>query len=123
MKTITTELMEETTMRGSYGRGMISQERRAKLLVDYAASGLSMAAFAKREGLRYPTFVSWVKRGDGKELGQVSARRPQFAEVRFPSVPTSGAELSVTLADGLILRGVDPVGLATLVRALLVDRS
>jgi len=66
MKTITTELKADGTKRGGDGRRMTSRERRAEILADYAASGLSMAAFARREGLRYPTFASWVKKGGGK---------------------------------------------------------
>lgn len=123
MKTITTELMADGTKRGGDGRRMTSRERRAELLAEYAASGMSMAAFARREGLRYPTFVSWVKKGGGGEVAQVSARKPRFAEVRLPAMSASGTELSVTLPDGLILRGADPVALAALARALLVDRS
>jgi len=53
----------------------------------------------------------------------VPARKPRFAEVRLATVRASGTELSVTLPDGLILRGADPVALAALARALLVDRS
>jgi hypothetical protein len=49
MKTITTELMVDETKRGGDGRRMTSRERRAELLCDYAESGLSMAAFARRE--------------------------------------------------------------------------
>ncbi len=125
MKTITTQLLQDATKRGGDGRRMTPPERQAELLAEYEASGLSMAGFARREGLKYPTFASWVKKCAAQSAARPerSTIAPRFAEVRWPAMPASGAELSVTLPDGLILRGAAPVALAALVRALLVDRS
>ena len=122
MKTITTELLEDTARRGEGGRRLTGRERIAAVLAQYDASGMSMAAFARREGLKYPTFAGWVK----KRAGQTSPSTPQsarpmamrFAEVRLPSLGGESVGLSVTMPDGLVLRGSDPVALAALTRAL-----
>lgn len=125
MKTITAELLEDPAKRGEGGRRLTGRERIATLLAQYDASGLSMAAFARREGLKYPTFAGWVK----KRAGQTAPTSPtaprsaspmavRFAEVRLPPLGGEAAGLSVTLPDGLVLRGNDPVTLAALTRAL-----
>lgn len=119
MKTITTELLPDETKRGGDGRRMTSKERRAELLADYAASGLSIAAFARREGLRYPTFASWAKNAPGREVGRVSAGPVRFAEVRLPTAGPAESGLSVALPGGVVLSGADPVALAALARALM----
>lgn len=82
-----------------------------------------MAAFARREGLRYPTFASWVKKGGGGEVAKVSVRKPRFAEVRLPRREPEASGLSVTLPDGVVLHGADPEALAALARALMAARS
>jgi hypothetical protein len=48
---------------------------------------------------------------------------PGFVELRLPAPPPSSttapvSELSVTLPDGVVLRGVEPSALAALARAL-----
>ena len=46
--------------------------------------------------------------------------RPRCVELRLPDTPAApiAAELSVTLPDGVVLRGAEPSALAALVRAL-----
>ena len=75
MKTITTELLLAGTKRCGDRRRMTSLQRQAELRSDYAASGLSMAAFARREGLRPIPGVCFVGAGasdrrPGNEVGQ-----------------------------------------------------
>ena len=79
-----------------------------------------MAAFARREGLKYSTFAGWVLRSAarGSSSGRVGPVR--FAELRLP-VPAASATapgLEVRLIDGTIARGTNAMELATLVRAL-----
>jgi transposase-like protein len=139
-KTTTTEIVDDGSRRDRLGRTRRPKASRDRLLADYERSGLSQAAFARRAGVRYTTFAHWVqdrRRKTGRSSPVTSpagpsAAAPQFVELRLPTaalpavapVPLSpglsspGAELSVSLPDGLILRGTEPLALAALVRAL-----
>ena len=76
-------------------------ERREQLMAEYRTSGLTMAAFAKREGSKYPTFAGWM----AKAQSSVAAKPPiRFAEIRLP--------------DGTVLRGSHVGKVAAWVRAL-----
>ena len=81
-------------------------------------SGLTMAAFARRESLAYSTFAGWVWKSDRRGgRGQATARPVRFAQVQLPP-PASSEGLEVRLIDGTVLRGGNGVELAALVRAL-----
>lgn len=120
MGTIVAEVVEEAE-RDARGRRRVSAKQRAEYVRAYVQSGLSQAAFAKREGLRYPTFAHWVqkaKRAGACELPRSGA--VQFAQVQLPpnaAVPNS-ASIEVRLADGIVVRGDDVEKIAVLVRAL-----
>jgi len=66
--------------------------QRERLIALYKTSGLSQKAFARREGVNYHTFVSWLAHS---RLAAVPATRPNapfptpgFIEVRAPSLAT-----------------------------------
>ncbi len=130
MTTITTtELIETGEKRDVLGRRHTPAERRSELLAAYRASGLTQSAFARREGLRYSTFCTWVqaeRRSGGlppapagrKRRRRVGAPAVRFAEVRLPAVAALVPGLEVRLPDGTLLRGGSTVELAALVRAL-----
>jgi len=88
------------------------------LVREYRASGLTQAAFARREGLKYPTFAGWVnaRRVQAGRASGGSAVR--FAQLQLPTGLTAPTELSVALPDGVIVRGSEVRALAALVRAL-----
>jgi hypothetical protein len=93
------------------------------LVREYKASGLTQAAFARREGLRNSTFAYWVLQSAKAEAA--AAKRPiEFAQLRLPVAPpvpsimAEPAHLEVRLPDGTLLRGDDANDLALLVRAL-----
>lgn len=114
MGNILAELVDTGEKRDSRGRRVTPGERRAELVQAYRQSGLTMAAFARREGVKYPTFAGWVSKS-----GRLSGKRRspvRFAEVSVP-VPMA-VVLEVRLPDGTVLRGGDVAGLAALVRAL-----
>jgi transposase-like protein len=125
-----TEVVDDGRKRDRAGRVHMPRERREELLAEYERSGLSQAAFARRAGVRYPTFAHWVqerRRAGGATADAATATPPpRFVELRLPSAQaapsTPGAapvsELSVTLPDGVVLRGAEPSALAALVRAL-----
>ncbi|MDR1010056.1 MAG: hypothetical protein LBM04_02825 [Opitutaceae bacterium] len=78
--------------------------------------------FAKREGVNFHTFVSWLaQRRRGAGDGAAAARPPQstacFIELCAP-VHAAAPMLEVVLRDGRIARGTDAVSLAALARLL-----
>ena len=114
MGTTHTELVETGDKRDGRGRRLTTAERRSELVAAYRQSGLTMAAFARQEGVRYSTFAGWVLQG-----GRRRAPAVRFAQVRLPSMPPiAPAGLEVRLSDGTLLRGGSAVELAALVRAL-----
>lgn len=115
--TETTELIETGDRRDELGRRIVPMARKAELVRAYAGSGLTQAAFARREGVKYSTFAHWVQLAAKATAGR---RAVQFAEVRLPlpGGPRAAARLEVRLADGTVLSGNDASELAALVRAV-----
>jgi hypothetical protein len=118
MGAIETELVETWDKRDGRGRKLREVERRAGFVRSYQSSGLTMAAFARREGLKYPTFAGWVLRSAAQRSGRIAPVR--FAEVRLPGSATGAPApgLEVRLVDGTVARGNNAMELAALVRAL-----
>lgn len=127
-QTTTAEIVDDGQRRDRRGRVSWSKQQRMELLAEYERSGISQAAFARRAGVRYPTFAHWVQEARRQPRGLTGpkprAAAPRFAEVRLAadtSAPSAASELSVSLPGGLIARGADATALAALVRALLVQ--
>jgi|WetSurMetagenome_2_1015567.scaffolds.fasta_scaffold124560_1 hypothetical protein len=124
---ITTEVIDTGEQRDRCGRRMTPRSRRAEYVEAWRRSGMTQAAFARREGLRYPTFAQWVQQAGKSALAASPVR---FAQVRWPlpsgDAAHAGGEdrgasslgLEVRLPDGTLLRGGDVGQLATLARAL-----
>ncbi len=110
MATITTELIEQT--KDIRGRTVRTAQEREAYVRAYRESGLTQQAFARREGIKYTTFVSWVQAATA-----VAASGTKFAEVAVP-VATRRAPLEVSFGDGTTVRGENPQHVATLVRLL-----
>jgi hypothetical protein len=110
MTTLSAELIEEK--RDARGRQVRSKEEREGYLVAFAQSGLSQQAFAKREGIKYMTFVSWVQAAKQRKSDVV-----QFTQVTLPAkAPDSVIE--VRLPDGSVIRGGDAAQLGELIRLI-----
>lgn len=116
-------VLRRTLTRDRLGRKITPASRRAELVAGWRASGQTQAEFARREGIKYSSFASWVQAerrtaitGESKTAARKSAVR--FAEVRLPTTPALTAGLEVRLADGTVLWGGDARELAILVRAL-----
>ena len=127
MNATTTEVVDDGRRPDRLGRVRTPRSRREELLAEYERSGLSQAAFARRAGVRYPTFAHWVQERRSAQAGTaapaVNATTTRFVELRLPTAPprsplSAAAELSVTLPDGVVLRGAEPAALAALARAL-----
>ena len=118
MEILRTEVIEDGTKRDRRGRRILPPEQIEALVREYRASGLTQAAFARREGLKYPTFAGWVnaRRVQAGRASGGSAVR--FAQLQLPTGLTAPTELSVALPDGVIVRGSEVRALAALVRAL-----
>ena len=116
---MTAELVETGEKRDTRGRRVTARERRADLLEAYRGSGLTMAAFARQEGIRYSTFAHWVTKGARASAGNEPIK---FAQMRLPlAAPDSHCRddrLEVRLPDGTVLRGSRVAEVVALVRAL-----
>ncbi len=118
MGAITAEVVDTGEKRDARGRRVTPGERRLQVVQAFRVSGLTMAAFARRERLNYATFAGWVAKAQRTTV----AKRPiEFAELRMPFAPagaTPTEQLEVRLPDGTVLRGGRVADLVALVRAL-----
>ena len=81
------------------GRLRLSDEHKAALLDTFESSGLSGIQFAKQHGLRYPTFISWVRKR--KELSKVTPSSA-FLEVDLSGISNSTkTPLMISLGNGV----------------------
>lgn len=115
MEILKTELVDDGAKRDRKGRSLMPRERIAALVREYQSSGLTLAAFARRAGIKYPTFAGWVYAQGGSANRKGAVR---FAQLQLRAASVAMAELSVTLANGTVVRGADVQSVATLVRAL-----
>ena len=83
------------------GRLRLSDEHKTALLDAFESSGLSGVEFSKQHGLRYPTFISWVRKR--KELTKVKAAPTcAFLEVDLSHASNSAKlPLMITLSKGV----------------------
>lgn len=111
MKALTTEVVDRGEKHYVRGRRIAAAEERVALLAAYGRSGLTQREFARREGVKFCTFVSWLAcrhRVQGK---------PAFAEVRVAGGGGTGM-IEVALPDGLVVRGSDTEQLVVVVGRL-----
>ena len=125
------EVMAEEGRRDRLGRRSLPAQRREELVGEYLCSGLSQAAFARRAGVRYPTFAHWVQEARRKSArdsgGKAKSATVRFAQVRLnapqppcaPAATPPAPHLQVSLPGGIVAAGADAVALAALVRNLL----
>ncbi len=112
METLTTELVETGEKRDRCGRRIALAQTRAAAVAAYERSGLTQAAFAQREGIKFHTFTHWLR--------VERARKPAaaaFAEVKLGALRAPNA-LEVALPDGVVVRGGDVEQLVALVERL-----
>jgi len=116
MRTEVAELVDDGQQRDRRGRRMTPVEQRRVVVEAFRASGLTQAAFARREGLNAKTLSHWIKPGAVSAVPPAAVR---FARVSLPDVIAGVAgSLEVTLPDGTSVRGSDARAVAALVRAL-----
>jgi transposase-like protein len=117
MGAITAELVETGEKRDRSGRRVTPAERRVNMVAAYRGSGLTMAAFARREGINYATFAGWVAK---TQRSAPAGPAIKFAEVQLPArpLPTMRPWIEVQLPDGTMLRGERVAEVVQLLRAL-----
>lgn len=116
--TETMELVETGEKRDRVGRTITPASRREELVGAWQCSGLTQAEFARREGVRYPTFASWVQQQRVAKGTQPSAvPKVRFAEVQLPAT-VGTPTVEVRLADGTLVRGASVHEVLAVVRAL-----
>ena len=114
--TATMEVVDMGEKRDRRGRRIVSAERREELVAAWRQSGMTQAGFARREGINYTTFCSWVqqRRPEGKPAAPVKVR---FTEVDVPG-SASAPGIEVRMLDGTLVRGASAREVAAVVRAL-----
>jgi transposase-like protein len=117
----TLALVETGEKRDRLGRKITPRARREELVAAWRESGLTQAAFARREGVIYSSFVTWVQ---AARVGSAQAK-PAAAPVRFveamlpaPALSPSAFALCVRLPDGTELRGQQARDLVELLHVL-----
>ena len=116
MGAITAELVDSGETRDRRGRRITKAQRRSELVTDFRSSGLTMAAFARREGINYATFAGWV----AAQRVEPAKSQIKFREVQLPALPPpkDDAPLEVRLPDGTMVRGGKVADVVTLLKAL-----
>ena len=111
------EVVDVGEKRDKRGHRIVPAAERARLVAAYQASGLTMAAFARREGMNYA--AGWIYK---VARPSPSVKPIAFAQVRLPAPPATSTDsedkLEVQLPDGTLLRGRSAAELAALIRAL-----
>ncbi len=87
------ELVETGEKRDRVGRKITPASRREELVGAWQRSGLTQAEFARREGVRYPTFASWVQQARAAS----GARKSAVSKVRFAETGVRKPEYGVRL--------------------------
>jgi hypothetical protein len=96
------------------GRVVVTRDRRAALLEEFAKSGQSGAQFAKWAGVKYSTFAYWVqqRRKEQREKddgGKIELRGEPGPEVRWLEAMVAGEEkgspVEATAKTGLVVHG------------------
>ena len=111
--------------------GVVWQERR-DVLSRFSSSGLSLAEFARREGIAYGRLIAWRQRFRRDAESRAQSRpspspSPLFREVTLggeeEAAPSAkAAPLEVVLPGGVVVRvsrGADEVLLRTVLRAVM----
>ena len=92
MKAITAELVTEDAKRDRQGRRITPPARRAELVAEYRASGLTMEQFARREVKK--TYLALVHGGLKQDEGTIrsSISRDRVRRVRMTTRREGGRE-------------------------------
>jgi hypothetical protein len=104
----------EIAKQDEQGRRIADAAEKQSLIAAYEASGMTQRGFARREGINFFTFATWLRK---KRLAAAKpAKRPRFLEIGLR--PATGFTLEVVFPDGLVIRGSSSAEVAALAGAL-----
>jgi transposase-like protein len=115
MESIATELVALADKRDVSGRRLTGSARRVAVLRAYDESGMTVRAFAQKEGVNYHTLTTWLGRRRERQAARTEAP-VRFTELRPARVRPTGLE--VALPNGIVIRGQDAQQVAILIKAL-----
>jgi DNA-binding transcriptional regulator YiaG len=115
MEAITAEVITGEKKRDERGHRLYDEEGKRRIMEGYDKSGLTQRAYAKQEGIKYSTLVSWLQ-GRRRARGQTKSLM-KFEELGMPMTGMGGS-LEVVLADGTLVRGTSARALAELINLL-----
>lgn len=110
------EVCRNAGKRDARGRRVLGSAEWERLLADYAQSGLTQKAFARREGVNYHTFVAWLAR-ERRGCPASGENAIAFREVAMGGLAPR-APLEARLPDGTVVRAEEAGALAALIRLL-----
>ena len=113
-ETVEAVVTEDEPRVDTKGRKILEESRWRELIDRYESSGLTQVQYARREGVKYHTFVARL--GRHRRGGEKKVARTKFLEASLPRA--SSVRLEITLPCGILARGDDPEALARLIRAL-----
>ena len=113
-ETIEPVIAEDEPKVDTQGRKILDEGRWRDLIERYESSGMTQVPFARREGIKYHTFVARL--GRHRRAGSKKVVKAKFLEARLPTAPE--IRLEATFASGLVVRGDNAQALARLIRAL-----
>ena len=100
------------------GRRLVAVEERIALLAAYDGCGLTQVEFARREGIKYSTFTTWLaERRHAARKAKEPTPKMRFEEVRLPAQGVRDG-LEVRLPDGMVIRGASAREVAEFLRTL-----
>jgi transposase-like protein len=109
--TSTAELITEDFKRDEKGRKITPRARRVELVAAYRASDLTMAQFARREGINRYTLAKWAV-----QLGRAKAP-VHFTEVKL-ALPAAAWPYEVTLPNGIMVRAASAPALVQMLEMI-----
>ena len=109
--TTAAEVVIEDFKRDEKGRRITPRAKRAELVGAYRASGLTMAQFARQEGINWLTLAKWSSQM-GKPQTPV-----QFAEVKM-GLPAAAWPYEVTLPNGITVRAASAPALVAMLEMI-----
>jgi len=109
--TTAAEMVIEDFKRDEKGRRITPRGKREEMVEAYRASGLTMAQFARQEGINWLTLAKWSSRM-GKRRAPV-----HFAEVKL-GLPAPAWPYEVTLPNGITVRAASAPALVAMLELI-----